>query len=40
MRRRGEEEYTGRIRKKASLTPVETLMRVPIHYWLINHDTL
>ncbi len=40
---RGEgvaEEYTGRIRTKASLAHVETLMRVQIHYWLINHDTL
>lgn len=37
---RGEEDYTGRIRTKAFLAPVETLMRVQIHYWLINHDTL
>lgn len=32
--------YTGRIRTKAFLAPVETLMRVQIHYCLINHDTL
>lgn len=37
---RGEEAHTGRIKTKASLAPVETLMRVQIHYWLINHDTL
>ncbi len=37
---RGKEEYIGRIRTKASLAPVETLMRVQIHYWLINHNTL
>lgn len=36
----GGGEYTGRIRTKASLAPVETLMRVQIHYWLISHDTL
>lgn len=33
------EEYSVGIRKKASLALVETLMRVQIHYWLINHDT-
>lgn len=32
--------YMGRIKMKAFLAPVETLMRVQIHYWLINHDTL
>ena len=37
---RGEEAYTGGIRTKASLAPAGTLMRVQIHYWLINHDTL
>lgn len=33
------DEYSVEIRKKASLALVETLMRVQIHYWLINHDT-
>lgn len=33
------EEYSVGIRKKASLALVITLMRVQIHYWLINHDT-
>lgn len=37
---RREGAYTGRIRTKAFLAPVEKLMRVQIHYWLINHDTL
>lgn len=35
---KSEEDSVG-IRTKASLALVETLMRVQIHYWLINHDT-